>query len=434
MRTFRAIGIFAALVVVSGSPALAGLEATNAPPLSLAEAEAEALHHHPRTSGAELRALAAGETVTEGRSAYFPSLAAQITAASPAADNARLAAGGLNNPVIYQRAAAGITASQLITDFGRTINLVAAAKAKAKAESENAEATKAQIRLLTDTAYFSALRAQSVLRVASNTVAARQFFLDQVSVLATNQLRSELDVNFARIAYEEGRLLLLRAENESLSSQTRLSTLLGYRDDRHYILADVAGPAPNGSDATALAMESLGRRPDLRRLRDEKEAALKFARAEQALFYPTISAFGSVGEIPLHDQHLPDNYAAAGVNLSFPLFNGFNNTARRREAALRAKAAEETLREAENDVIRDVRIACLNVNNAIERFGINERLQATARQAYELADARYRAGSSSIVELSQAQLNLTSAEMALATARYDLLIEQAVLDFQAGKK
>ena len=430
MTAFRNFILLAILAVANGLEAAE----TNSTLLSLPQAEAEALRNHPRISAAELRALASGETVTEARSAYLPTIAAQFTAASPAADNARIAAGGLNNPVIFQRAAMGITASQLITDFGRTANLLAATKLRAKAESESAELTKAQVKLLTDSAYYSTLGAQSVLIVASNTLASRQLFLDQVSVLATNQLRSELDVNFARVGYEESRLLLSKAQNDILSAQTRLSTVLGYRDDRRFVLADVPAPATNGGDATQLAMESLGRRADLLRLRDERDSAFKFARAEQALFYPTITAFGTVGDIPIHDEHLPDNYAAAGVNLSFPLFNGFNNTARKREAALRAKAAEETLRDAENEAIRDVRMAWLNVNNASERLSINERLQTTAKQAYDLADARYRAGSSSIVELSQAQLNLTSAQIAFATARYELLIEQAVLDFQAGRK
>ena len=55
-----------------------------------------------------------------------------------------------------------------------------------------------------------------------------------------------------------------------------------------------------------------------------------------------------------------------------------------------------------------------------------------AKEAYELADARYQIGSSSIVELSQAQLNLTSAELADTNARYSVLIRQAQLDYETG--
>ncbi|MCU1261383.1 MAG: outer rane efflux protein, partial [Bryobacterales bacterium] len=50
----------------------------------------------------------------------------------------------------------------------------------------------------------------------------------------------------------------------------------------------------------------------------------------------------------------------------------------------------------------------------------------------DLAKARYDLGLSSIVELSQAQLNKTSAEIASASAKFDYALQRAVLDFQTG--
>ena len=70
-------------------------------------------------------------------------------------------------------------------------------------------------------------------------------------------------------------------------------------------------------------------------------------------------------------------------------------------------------------MIRDVRIAWLNVNNALEQLHTTEQLLQHAAEAFELADARYQNGISSIVELSQAQLNLTSAQIANTNARYE---------------
>jgi outer membrane protein len=56
----------------------------------------------------------------------WPTAVANLTGVD-SQDNSRITAGGLNNPIIYQRAAAGVTVSQLITDFGRTPNLGASA-------------------------------------------------------------------------------------------------------------------------------------------------------------------------------------------------------------------------------------------------------------------------------------------------------------------
>ena len=57
---------------------------------------------------------------------------------------------------------------------------------------------------------------------------------------------------------------------------------------------------------------------------------------------------------------------------------------------------------------------------------------ATPPKPSRLAQARYQTGISSIVELSEAQLNLTSAQIADAGARYNVLIQQASLDYQTG--
>ena len=141
---------------------------------------------------------------------------------------------------------------------------------------------------------------------------------------------------------------------------------------------------------------------------------------------------GAAGVIPIHDPQLKDNYAAAGVNLSLPIFDGFLFSAREKEAELRTKAAEENLRDAENNVVRDVQLAAMNFTYAAERLDLTAKLLESANEAFDLARARYTVGSSSIVELNQAQLSQTSAEIAEAKAKYEFQIRNAILRFQLG--
>ncbi len=115
-----------------------------------------------------------------------------------------------------------------------------------------------------------------------------------------------------------------------------------------------------------------------------------------------------------------------------PIFAGGYYTARQHEAELRAQSAAELLRAAENNVVRDVRLAWLNVNMALEQLQTTQDLVRNAGEAYDLAAARYKIGSSSIVELSQAQLSLTSAQITDANARYNVLIQQASLNYEIG--
>jgi len=181
-------------------------------------------------------------------------------------------------------------------------------------------------------------------------------------------------------------------------------------------------PAPgNTNDVSSLIETALLKRTELLSLRDEHEAELRFARSQRDARLPTISATGAAGNSPIHDDRLPDNYAAGSIQLSLPLFAGGLYSARQHEAELRARAAAELLRTVEDNIVR----------NARERLRISEHLVGHASEAYDLAQARYKAGSSSI-ELSQAQLELTSAQIANTNARCDVLIRQANLNYQTG--
>jgi outer membrane protein len=121
------------------------------------------------------------------------------------------------------------------------------------------------------------------------------------------------------------------------------------------------------------------------------------------------------------------------VNVSIPIFNGGLFSARRNEAELRAQATVERLRDAEYRVGRDVNTAWLSASTAFQRIGLTAQLLDQAKLALELAQARYNLGLSSIIELSQAQLNQTGAEIQTLTARYDFQIQSAVLKYQLGR-
>ena len=411
------------------------LPAADAPRLlTLREAEDIALAQHPRISVANLQALAAKQSVKEVRAAFFPNIYASATAVGVAdTNNTRVAAGLLSNPNVFEREAEGITIAQLITDFGRTSELTQTAKLRSRAEEMNREATREEILLEVNAAYFSALQAQAVLTAARQTENERTMVLRQTQAKATNKLVSDLDASFASVNLDQARLLVAKANNDLQSSFANLSTVLGERQAESFDLAEEPMPERVTNNALELIFEALANRPDLARTRYQRDAAKEFARAENKLSYPTISAMATGGLTPLGDSRLGDNYAAAGLNLSFPIFTGGLYKARQREAELHADAADQTVRDAENTIARDTQISKLNLDYSFGRLALTASLLQNANKALELAQARFNLGLSSIVELSQAELNQTSAQIEDAAARYDYHIQHAALDFQIGR-
>ncbi len=401
--------------------------------LTLRQAHEAALRTNPRITVAQLNALASRQVERQARAGFLPNISANMVAVGTADENTRLAAiGALNNPAIFDRAAAGVMVSQLITDFGRTLNLSRTANYRARAQEQNALATRAEVLLAVDTAYFSALQAEAVTRVAQQTVAARQVFLDQVTALASNKFRSDLDVSFAKVNLEDAQLLLTRSRNDLDAAFAQLATLVGYPEVQSFRLAEEPLPPELSTNVSAYVQDALRSRPDVERLRNEREAALRFARAEGAARFPTVAAVGSAGGSAVHEPQLEDGYAAGGVVLNVPLYAGGLYKARQQEAELRARAVTESLRDYEDNVIRDVRIAWLSARNALDRRRIAEGLLQNARQSLELAQARYANGISSIVEFNQAQLNAVAAEIAFANAQYEYLLQRSNLSFQTG--
>jgi len=403
------------------------------PVLTLADAEKIALKSHPQIAEANYRALAAQEVVKETRAGYFPHAGLYVDAVGANSEGTRVTAGGLNNPAIYDRAAGGVEVSQYLTDFGHAANLTASSKYQAQAENQNAFATREQVLLEVNVSYFDTLKAQAVVRVAQQTAQTRQLLLNQVSLLASNKLRSELDVSFARVQLQQGKLLLRQAQNDSDAALTSLATAMGGREPVKYQLLEQKPEFDLSTNDIEHAVETaLAKRPELLSLRNEREASRRFAKSERDARFPTIEALGVAGNAPTHDGHLSDDYAAGGVQLSMPLFAGGYYRARQHEAELRAQSEDATVRVAEDNIVRDVRVAWYNLNTAVEQFHTTEELVRNASESFDLAQARYKIGSSSIVELSQAQLSLTSAQIDETNARYDVLIQQATLAFGTG--
>jgi len=398
--------------------------------LTLQQAEEIALRNHPLINAARFTAMAAAQVPAQHASSRYPTVTGSFTGAA-APENTRLAAGAINNPVIYSRLSSGVTVTQTLHDFGRTSHLVASARMQSQAKDQLTQSVRSQVLLDVARAYFSALRADAVMRVAQETVASRQLSADQVNALAEARLKSGLDVTFANVALEEGNLLLITAENERRAARANLAAALGYTNAPEFELVDEPLKIEPLSKDELIAT-ALRERPDLQALALEAEAAARFAKAEKALNYPTISAVASAGLIPEGASALRSNYAAGGVTVSLPFLNGGMFKARQEEALLKARAAEERRKDLERQIVRDVTVALLNVNTAEERVHLTARLLEQARQALDLAQSRYELGLSSIVELSQAQLAVTSAAIQQANAKYEYRIQRAILDFHTG--
>jgi len=403
--------------------------------LTIQDAENLAIKHNPQISVYHLIYLASNQVTREQKSAFYPTISGNLTAVG-GQQGSRIAAGNLNAPRLLNRDAGGLVLSQLIYDFGRTNNLVAMSALRAKAANENAVATAYQIKLAVDEAFYNALLTFAEQKVAQETVRARKLVADQITTLYQNKLRSEVDVSFADANLAQAQLLLLDAQNNYQSALSQLSQVLGYSGQQQFELVDTEPELKPPPDAVSqLEDEAFSNRPEIASQSYEYQAAQHFQKAERDLLFPTISALGVVGDafngsVLNGVQQFPTWYGAAGANINVPIFNGFQYFARSKEAALRAQAADEQLRDLKDKIANDVRTSWLNAITAYNRIGVSQQFLNETNLALNLSQTRYSLGLSSIVELSQAQLQQTEAQIQYAASKYQYRIAESVLRFQ----
>lgn len=416
---------------VSTTPASPSSASTTRP-LTLEEAEATAIKNNPQITLGKLQAMQSREFIREARSALFPQVGLNVTAVG-SDPGSRIAAGYLSNPAVYPRVAAGASVSQLITDFGRTQNLVSSSIFQSKAEDQNALATQQQIVLVVDQAFYNTLETKALLHVAEETVKARQDLVEQVEALTNAKLKSDVDLSFSKVDFARAKLLLLESRNSYEASLSTLSAILGYPDRQNFApIEPSVKSVPPAVDAAPLIQQALNQRPEVRALQEEVTAASKFSKAEHDLWWPTVTASGVVGAAPVRETPISNWYGAAGVNINIPVFNGFLFNARGKSADLDTEVKHKKLQDLQNNIARDVRNSWLDTEKAYERLSVTQQLREQAALALELSQARYKLGLGTIVELSQAELQKTEADIEDTDAHYQYVVSQILLAYQMG--
>lgn len=427
-------GIVAGIALCFG---LSAVTATSQAPvrLTLQDAKTMALANHPQVLGAQNEASYSDQQIIVARAPYFPTIDADLTG-SQGNSLARIGAGALAASRLFNRFGQGVVFSQMVTDLGRTQNLVASSRFQAQSSAQTYQATQYDVLLEVNRAYFSVLHAQAEVKVARETVDARQQVLDQITTLANNKLRSQLDVSFVDVNVAQAKLLLLTAQNDVQVALADLTRAMGSdRQDVTYDLVDE--PLPQGPPSTpdALVAQALNDRPEIASFRAQRDAAQRFFQAESDLERPSMNVIGAAGFLPIINDsagHVPAVYEGVALNIDIPVFNGHLFSARRQAARYKLNEADQRLRDTQERIGRDVRAAWANATNAFQRLAVTSQFLQQASLAVDLAKGRYDNGLATIVELTQGQLNVTQAQIENLSAIYDYQIQNAALQYSVG--
>lgn len=429
-----------ALVLPLGRTTRAGEQATPPSPLTLEQAESLALKHNNQVRIAEQDLERAQAEVTQSRGRLLPSLSAS-------AGYTR----NLERPVFFAPEPMGqieigeenehsmtLAARQpLFLGFAGISGYRAAQTGYSQAEL-GAEQTAHDVLFQVRQAYLGALLAREIVRVQKEAVAQAESSLVQVQRQYDVGRASGFDLLQAKVQLANARPGLVSANSGRRLADARLRNAIGLGSDRSVQPADVLEPFQSqwmGVPLDSLITVASRHRPDLLGLPLQERAARHGVKASQGAYYPNVALTGRMTWQGQSDKLVPDEFVrsiAAGVQLSWTLWDSWQSQSAVQKARVAVRQAELSADLAREGIELEIESAREQLNEA----NANLRSQATtveqAEEALRLARVRYANGSSTQLDVINAQFVLTQTQTAYARSVHEYHMAHARLEKALG--
>lgn len=327
-----------------------------------------------------------------------------------------------------------VTASQLLTDFGRTDKIVDMARSGQITAQDALEDTRHQLGYQAIQSFYSVLLLRNSVDVAKEEIAALEEALriSEKKFGAGSATKFDVLTTEVRLANARNHLTdtLAALDKQENGLRELLGRQLGEPLD---IAGDFDADAPVIPESVAIA-DGLRNRPEMKLAQDaEQTARLKHDAADRGN-RPTLAAqvTGGVENGMLPSLYDNKGYVSAGVSLEVPILTGRRVTGERMEAQAGVRSAQARERELNDTITTDVANAYSDLNAAKARLASADTIVAQAKEALALAQTRYANGVITNFELLDAQSSLRAAELGRLQARYDCVLARQAVARAAG--
>ena len=332
----------------------------------------------------------------------------------------------------YDQYSTGVNLGMTLFDFGKTSTQVKIQDLNVNASKADYDDVMTMVVLNVKNAYYNLLQTQRNLVVAADTMQQFQQHLDQANAFFRIGTKPKFDVTKAQVDLGNARLNVLKAENSVRAARITLKDVMGIPENIDFAIVDNLAFQKSDLQLNDVLNTAYSNRPNLRSVIAKREATEKSIDLAQKDYYPVLSGSAGYGysgtDLPLGRGW------NAGATLNFPLFTGLSTKYQVDEARANLeilKANEDSIRQS---IRLDVQQAYLNVQDAAEQISVAEMTVSQAKENYDLASGRYRAGVGSPIEVADATITLNNARANLNTALYNYKIAQAALEKSIGAK
>jgi outer membrane protein len=329
----------------------------------------------------------------------------------------------------------GITASQLLYDFGQAKGRHDSARASGDAAIENEAASRLKVAAAIRVAFFGARAQKELVDVAKRTLASEEKHFAQVQGFVEVKTRPAIDLAQARQGLANAKFQLISAEGSYATAKAALNQTMGVLWPTTYDVANDDLAAVNGEagPVESLIDQATSTRHELTALDKQVEAARFTEIATHGGYGPTVGVSTTLSEAGTQLGSMTWNWNAQ-AQANWPLFEGGITTAKLREAQATRLALEAQREGLRQSVRLEVQRARISIETALAGLAAASEVVASAEERLGLAEGRYAAGVGTLLELSDAQLGATTAAAQKVQAQYTLASARAQLLLALGRE
>ena len=399
-------------------------------PLSLDEAVKLGLERNPDLLRQVLLTLSAEQDKVLARSAILPSLAFNASFSDTRQGGGTTVIQNVEIPVptqVFHNWQGGVSIRQLIFDGGRWWNNIDAANLGYASNAAQVDEQRLQITYLIEQRFYELVRAQRQLTVLAEAAQRSRDQADFTQRLFEGGRATQADVYAARANRDNDEVTRLGQERNVELARADLSTAIGLDPGEPLTVAepprllDEPAPAPPPQDAVTRA---LANRPSLKAASLLLESNRRLASAAKGDYWPSIAAgagyLRSASELStLFSDPAQNSTLYGSISLSWNVFNGFSTNANVRKAELQALLSENDLLNARRGVASDVQKAVSQLATARSQVRVAQQAQDTAKEGLRLARTRQEVGVGTQLEVRDAELKLTQAQLSVVGSLLD---------------
>jgi outer membrane protein TolC len=341
--------------------------------------------------------------------------------------------GPTSRTAYYENYSLTFQAQQLIFDFGKSYSRISAAADLRDASHQDYLSAKQDLILNTEIGYFNYLQAKRVRDASAEVVQQTQEHLTQAQAFYKAGTVAQFDVLKAQTDLANAKVNLISNENNVRISKLQLENVLNQKLGDNVLMIDNLEAQQDSIDINTAMNIAGNNRPELISSKLKVEANKSYLTSAWAANLPSINATGGYNKksYGLVDEYFLPSWNI-GATLSIPIFQGFALDAGIEQARANLKISESSNDALTQNVTLEVQQQYSSLQETKESIAATRALVDQSEETLKLAEARYKQGVGSAVEITDARVGLYNATTSYIQSLYQYQVAYAGLKHAMG--